>query len=498
MSIERVLWEQDATGLAELVHRGEISPQELVDAAIARAEATRPDINAIATPLYDTARARAKAVDRKLPLAGVPFALKDLGIGIKGVPIHGGSRIPAFTADYNSVMVERYLSAGLIPIATSTSPEHGLRLMTESARFGITRNPWNTGHTTGGSSGGSAALVAAGVVPAAHASDGGGSIRVPSACSGLVGLKTSRGRVPLTPLTSESWYGMVVDHAVSRSVRDTALLLDLTHGADPLSPYAAPAPKGSFAAAAARDPGKLSLAVYRKSPLGLPISAETIAALDAAVALAREGGHAVEEIDLPYIGRDFMADFCKSVASAVAGMMRAEALRVGRPVAGEVERATRVLGRLGEMLSAGEVYDAVQRLNATARRMIEETARFDAVLMPIIAHPPLACCAMDAKGADELIENTLDKLHLTGLLRIKSIFGQLMDKSLWFTHWPAIHNVSGQPSIALPVHVTAAGLPLGIQAAGRPGDEETLLSLAAQMEKLSGWLKRRAPLKAPG
>ncbi|RWF98122.1 MAG: amidase [Mesorhizobium sp.] len=494
MSIERVLWEQDATGLAELVHKGEISPQELVDAAIARAEATRPDINAIATSLYDAARARAKAIDRKQPLAGVPFALKDLGIGIKGVPIHGGSRIPAFTADFNSVMVERYLAAGLIPIATSTSPEHGLRLMTESARFGITRNPWNTGR----SSGGSAALVAAGVVPAAHASDGGGSIRVPSACSGLVGLKTSRGRVPLTPLTSESWYGMVVDHAVSRSVRDTALLLDLTHGADPLSPYAAREPKGAFTAAAARDPGRLSLAVYRKSPLGLPISAETMEALDTAVALAREGGHTVEEIDLPYIGRDFIADFCKSVASAVAGMMRAEAKRVGRPVSGEVERATRVLGRLGEMLSAGEVYDAVQRLNATARQMIEDTARFDAVLMPIIAHPPLACGAMDPKGADELVENVLDKLHLTGLLRIKSFFGQLMDKSLWFTPWPAIHNVSGQPSIALPVHVTAGGLPLGIQAAGRPGDEETLLSLAAQMEKISGWLKRRAPLKVPG
>ncbi|TPJ25616.1 amidase [Mesorhizobium sp. B2-7-2] len=498
MSIERVLWEQDATGLAELVHKGEIAPQELVDAAIARAEATSPDINAIATPLYDAARARAKTVDRTLPLAGVPFALKDLGIGIKGVPIHGGSRIPPFTADFDSVMVERYLAAGLIPIVTSTSPEHGLRLMTESARFGITRNPWNTGHTTGGSSGGSAALVAAGVVPAAHASDGGGSIRVPSACSGLVGLKTSRGRVPLTPLVSESWYGMVVDHAVSRSVRDTALLLDLTHGADPLSPYAARAPKGSFAAAAAREPGKLSLAVYRKSPLGLPISAETLAALDTAVALAREGGHTVEEIDLPFIGRDFISDFCKSVAAAVAGTMRAEAQRVGRPVTGEVERATRVLTRLGEMLSAGEVYEGVQRLNATARRLIEETARYDAVLMPLIAHPPLACGSMDPKGADEFIENLLDKLHLTRLLKVKAVFGQLMDKSLWFTHWPAIQNVSGQPSVALPVHVTADGLPLGIQAAGRPGDEETLLSFAAQMEKLSGWLKRRAPLKVPG
>lgn len=497
MSVERVLWEQDATGLAALVHKAEISPQELVDAAIARAEATRPDINAIAETLYDAARTRAKAIDRKLPLAGVPFALKDLGIAIKGVPTHSGSRIPAFTADFNSVMTERYLAAGLVPIATSTSPEQGLRLMTESAAFGITRNPWNTAHTSGGSSGGAAALVAAGVVPAAHAADGGGSIRVPSACSGLVGLKTSRGRVPQTPLISEAWYGMVVDHAVTRSVRDTALLLDLTHGPDPLAPYAAPLPKGSFVAAAGRDPGKLKLAVYRGSPLGLPISEETLKALDIAVALSREGGHTIEEIDLPYIDRDFMADFARSVASAVAGTMRGEALRVGRSVLGDIERATRIIARFGEIVSAGDIYAGLQRLNATSRRLIAETARYDAVLMPIIAHPPLACGAMDPKGADELIENVLDKLHLTRLLKLKPLFGQLMDKSLWFTHWPAIQNVTGQPSIALPVHVTDAGLPLGIQAVGRPGDEETLLSLAAQMEKISEWLARRALFKVP-
>jgi len=339
--------------------------------------------------------------------------------------------------------------------------------------------------------------VAVGVVPVAHASDGGGSIRVPSACSGLVGLKTSRGRTPLTPLVSESWYGMVVDHVVSRSVRDTALLLDLTHGPDALAPYDARPPKGSFAAAAARDPGRLTLAVYRGSPLGLPISADTLAALDTAVALAREGGHTVEEIDLPYIGRDFVADFCRTVASAVAGTMRAEALRLGRSVSADIERSTRVLKRLGELLSAGEVYAGVQRLHTTSRRLISETARFDAVLMPIIAHPPLACGAMNPKGVDELIENLLDKLHLTRLLKVEALFGQLMDKSLWFTHWPAIQNVSGQPSIALPVHVTAAGLPLGIQAAGRPGDEETLLSFAAQMERISGWPGRRAPLKMP-
>ncbi|TPL57838.1 amidase [Mesorhizobium sp. B2-4-2] len=497
MSVERVLWEEDATGLATLVRKGEVSPVELVDAAIARAEASRPEINATAETLYDAARSRAKGIDRSLPLAGVPFAIKDLGIAIKGVPSHGGSRIPAWMPEVSSVLTERYLAAGLTPIVTSTSPEHGLRLMTESKAFGITRNPWNTGHTSGGSSGGAAALVAAGVVPVAHASDGGGSIRVPSACTGLVGLKISRGRVPLSPLVSESWYGMVVDHAVTRSVRDCALLLDLTHGPDPLAPYVAPPPKGAFAAAAARDPGKLKLAMYRNSPLGLPISAETLKALDTAVALAREGGHSVEEIDLPSIGRDFFADFCRTVASAVAGMLRAEAVRVGRTVTGDIERATRVLGRLGEMVSAGETYAGLQRLHAASRQLIAETARYDAVLMPVIAHPPLACGAMDPKGADELIENMLDKLRLTALLRIEPLFGQLMDKSLWFTHWPAIQNVSGQPSIALPVYVTEAGLPLGVQAAGRPGDEETLLSLAAQMEKISGWLGRRAPLMVP-
>ena len=192
-----------------------------------------------------------------------------------------------------------------------------------------------------------------------------------------------------------------------------------------------------------------------------------------------------------------MADVCKAVASSVAGFVRAEARRVGRSVAGDLERATRVVGRFGEIIPAGEIYAVLQRLQATSRRMIAETAQYDAVLMPLIAHPPLACGAMDPKGADELIENMLDRLHLTRLLKLKPLFGQLMDKSLWFTHWPAIQNVSGQPSIALPVHVTEAGLPLGIQAAGRPGDEETLLSLAAQMEKISGWLKRRAPLKLP-
>lgn len=497
MSIEKLLWQEDATGLAAHIKAGDLSAPEAVEAAIARAERMNPAINAIAEKTYDRARRLAQDVDPDAPLAGVPFAIKDLGIAQKGVTTHSGSRIPPFTPDFDSVLTERYLAAGLIPIATSTSPEFGLRLMTESKAFGLTRNPWNTGHTSGGSSGGASALVSAGVVPVAHASDGGGSIRVPSATTGLVGMKVSRGRIPLTPLTSEAWYGFVVDHAVTRSVRDSALLLDLTHGPDALTPYAARPPKGIFAQAATRDPGRMTLAAYRGSPLGLPISDDTRAALDTAVALAREGGHLVDEIDLPMAGRGFMADFCKVVAASIAGALRGEAARVGRGVTADLERSTRVIARLGEVLSAGEIYAAVERLHAVSRDLLTATRRFDAVLMPLIAHPPLAVGAMDPAGVDGMVENLLDRLRLTRLLRIDALFGQLMDKSLWFTHWPAIQNVTGQPAIALPVHVTAGGLPLGVQAVGRPGDEETLFSLAAQMEKLSGWLGRRAPLMKP-
>lgn len=498
MGLEAELWTEDATGLAEKVRSGAIDPLELTDCAIGRLERVNPEINAVAETLYDRARVQARSLDRSLPFAGVPFALKDLGIALAGVPMHSGSRVTPVTPDVSSALAERYLAAGLIPICTSTSPEHGVRLVTESKAFGATRNPWNLGHTTGGSSGGAAALVAAGIMPMAHASDGGGSIRVPAACTGLVGLKVSRGRVPLTPLVSESWYGFVVDHAVTRSVRDTARLLDLTHGPDALTPYVARPPRqGSFAEAAAREPGRLSLAVYRGSPLGLPVSDETFAALDRAVALAREGGHTVDEIGLPMVGRDFVADFARCVSSAMGGHMRMEAVRRGRDIKGELERATRVLARFGDLLSAGEVYAALERLHAASRELVTATARFDAVLMPLIAHPPVPVGGMDAKGADEFLENTLDRLRLTTLLKNPKFLGQLLDKSLWFTHWPAIQNVTGQPAIAMPVHVTKGGLPLGIQAAGRLGDEETLLSLAAQLERISGWTSRRAAFHKP-
>ncbi len=480
-----------------MVRAGDVSPVELIEAAVTRAERVNPEINAIAERTFDMAREAAKRADREAPFAGVPFAIKDLTISQKGVPTHSGSRAPAFVPDFDSVLVERHRAAGLICIATATTPEYGLRLMTETAKFGVTRNPWNLAHTSGGSSGGSAALVAAGVAPMAHASDGGGSIRVPAACTGLVGLKPSRGRIPFSPAISEGWHGLTGEHALTRSVRDTAALLDLTHGPDILAPYAARPPRGTFAAAAARAPGRLKIGFYRGSPLDLPISAETLQALDAAIALAREGGHETEEIGLPMIGEQYWADFAYTIASSMAGVMRFESARIGRSVLGELERGTRVLTRFGDVITAGEAHAALLRLHAVSRQIVAATAEFDAVLMPVIAHPPLPCGAMNPKGADELLENIADKLRLTRLLRFKPFRDKLLHNSLWFTHWPAIQNISGQPAIAMPVHVTKEGLPLGIQAVGRPGDEETLLSLAAQFETISQWGKRRAQFHIP-
>lgn len=493
MSVEALVRDSDATALASHIRKGDISAAEAVDATIAMAERVNGTINVIAEPLFDSARERAAKVDRKKPFCGVPFALKDLDMRLAGVPVHQGSQMPPVVAETNSAEVERYLSAGLIPIATATTPEFGLRLVTESEVFGVTRNPWNPERTPGGSSGGSAALVAAGVVPVAHATDGGGSIRVPAACNGLVGLKPSRGQKLLAADQPASWFGLTVFHVVSRSVRDSAALLDITHGTGALKANGALGPRGIYTSAAGRSPGTLKLGVYRRSPLGLEVSRETGTALDTTIALARDGGHSVEEIDLS-IGRPFFRDFAHAVCAAMAAVLQAETARTGKDISPLVERSTRTIARFGNIMTESDRLGALDRLNAAADAIVEATHGYDGVIMPLLAHPPVPVGSMDSRGIDNFLEEMLDRLNLARLLRIPALMNKLIDQSFWFTPWPAIQNVTGQPAIALPVHMTADGLPLGVQIAGRLGGEETLLSLAAQMEKQSGWLKRRAPV----
>ena len=475
--------------------RREISPLELVDAAIARAEATRPEINAIAEPLYDAARTRAKTVDRKLPLAGVPFAIKDLGIAMKGVPTHTGSRIPAFTADFNSVLTERYLAAGLIPIATSTSPEHGLRLMTE---FGGLRH-----HAQSVEHGPHQRRLVGRRGGAGRGRRGAGR-----ACLGWRRLDPRAGGLHRAGRPETVARPRAADAAGQRELvrhgrrpcrhplgaRLRRCCSTSTHGADRAGALCRAGAEGHVSPPrprATRASSSSPSTENRRS--ACEISAETQAALDAAVALAREGGHTVEEIDLPYIDRDFMADFAKIVAAAVAGTMRAEASRVGRPCSRRSrarDAGHRALRR--SRCSAGEIYAGLQRLDAHSRRLITDTAQYDAVLMPMIAHPPLACGAMDPKGADrahrERARPAAADAPAEARAAVRPADGQE----------PVVHPLAGDPECHRPAVDRAAGpchragLPLGIQAAGRPGDEETLLSLAAQMEKISGWLARAA------
>ena len=299
MATADILAQEDATGLAARIRAGDVSGEDVLEAAIASAERVNPRINAIAEKLYDRARAGLSQVDPASPFAFVPFALKDLGNAVAGVPIHSGSRLPPRVETADSTLTARFRAAGLVPIATTTSPEFGVSLVTETAAFGPTLNPWNTAHTPGGSSGGSAALVAAGAVPMAHASDGGGSIRVPAACTGLVGLKPSRGRVPQGPFVSEHWHGFIADHVLCRSVRDCAAMLDAIHGPDATAPYMARPPGGSFARAAAAAPRPMAIGVWRGTPLGIEVSAETSAALEAAAAAT---GFAVERASVEAVG----------------------------------------------------------------------------------------------------------------------------------------------------------------------------------------------------
>ena len=487
MTAEQLLATEDATGLAACVSRGDVSPTALVDAAISRAEKLGPHLNAVVERLFEDARRRAREIDRSLPLAGVPMALKDLGVRIAGVPSHEGSRAPTALPSVDSPLVQRYRAAGLIPIATTSTPEFGLRHATVSAAFGTTNNPWNAGRTVGGSSGGSAALVAARVVAVAHGTDSGGSIRIPSACTGLVGLRPSRGRVDDAQRFSDSWMGLMAEHVLTRSVRDSARILDLSASRLPEDEPGA----ATFAEAAATPPSRLCIGVVRHGLLGRNPAPEVAAALDVAVEAARKAGHRVEEIALPIEGRPFLRNYARVVCASVAGKVATMSRMLGVRVEGRLERGTRILNRFGQILGGGEIVAAWDELQADGERILAQAASYDTVLMPIIAEPPVSHRRMQASFADAFAEGVIDRLRLTRSLRLEPLFDRLLDASLWFSSWAPVQNVTGQPAIALPVHMTHAGLPVGIQAVGRRGGERTILQFGAQLEDIIGWRRHR-------
>ena len=464
---------QDATALAALIRDKEVSATEVIETAIARAQAVNASINAIVEPLYDKAR-QAALHPGAGPFAGVPWAVKDLGHPIAGVRLTGGSRaFKDFVSDHDGGSVPRFKAAGLNIICTSTSPEFGLTTTTESVLNGRTRNPWNLERTAGGSSGGSAALVAAGVMPAAHATDGGGSIRVPASCCGLVGLKVSRGRNPVADGRTEGWNGLGVSHAVTRSVRDTAALLDATHGPELGSRYVAPPPVGTFLEAVGRAPGKLRIALQRSAFTSATIDPDCIAAIEAAAKLCESLGHTVEEAQPKLDGDALGSAMGRIVMVHSALTMDARADVLGRPLTeDDMEAATWVMVQIGRATTATQLAQADNIFMAAAIEMAKFQEIYDVILSPTLAQAPVPLGVVS-------LDHTLQE------------YGAAIGA---FSPLTAIHNQTGQPAISLPLHWSADGLPIGVQFAGRLGAEELLLSLAAQLEQAQPWFDRVAPL----
>jgi amidase len=469
----------DATAQAEFVRKGEITPLELVDAAIARIERANPVLNAVVTPTFERARETARGDLPDGPFRGVPFLLKDLSAAWAGVRQTSGSAfLRDFTPPVDSVLVERYRAAGLVFLGKTNCPEFGFLPTTEPALFGATRNPWDTNRTPGGSSGGSAAAVAAGMVPIAHGNDGGGSIRVPASCCGLVGLKPTRARITHAPLLGDIMGGLVVDHALARTVRDSAALLDATAGPAPGDPYGAPPPARPFLAEVGADPGQLRIAWSASNPIGAPVHPDCIRAVEEAAALCAELGHDVEEaaptVDGDLLYESFFAVWLAGHAWGIEGMARA----IGRkPEAESFEPLTWAFYRIGREIRAADYLLAVTALQGIARQVAGFLARHDAWLMPTLAQPPVPLGTFDRDSTEAL---------------------EVFRRASEFVPFTPLFNATGQPAVSLPLHWNDSGLPIGVQLAGRFGDEATLIRLAAALEEARPWADRIPPAWAGG
>jgi Asp-tRNA(Asn)/Glu-tRNA(Gln) amidotransferase A subunit family amidase len=458
----------DAVGLAVLAARGEVSPAELLDAAVERMAQVNPQINAVTLDLADRARA---APARPGPLSGVPFLLKDLGAALAGTPTTSGSRVfRDAKATSDSALTRAYLDAGLNVFGKTNTPEFGLWPFTESELLGVCRNPWDLSRTPGGSSGGAAAAVAAGIVPAAHASDGGGSIRTPASCCGLFGMKPSRGRVSSAPL-GEGWAGASVQHAVTRSVRDSAALLDIACRPQPGDPYFLAPPERPFAEEAAREPGRLRIGFTDKALQAAALDPECAAAVHDAARLCESLGHDVMEVKVPGDFAAMQAAAGLAIAASVAATLDAEAERRGRPIAdGEIEAATLATYRRGREIAGPAYVRAVQTLHAFGRAVAALFSDIDVLLTSTLGEPaiPIGWVLEDRE--------------------------QIAQRLFHFMPNTQGFNNTGQPAMTVPLAWSRAGLPIGLQFVAPMGDEATLFRLAGQLEQARPWFDRIPPL----
>jgi amidase len=467
----------DATAQAKLVRRREVKPIELVDAAIERIERLNPTLNTVVTPMYEEARTIARGKLPYGPFTGVPFLLKDLLASYKDVRMASGSVSQRdFVPDHDSELVLRLKRAGLIIVGKTNTPEFGLLPTTEPRLFGPTHNPWDITRTPGGSSGGSAAAVASGMVPMAHGNDGGGSIRIPASCCGLFGLKPTRARNPLGPDFGDMFSGLVVEHALTRSVRDSAALLDATSGPDLGDPYWAPPPKRPFLIEVSTDPEPLRIAFTTSAVTGVPLHPDCVAAVRDVATLCDDLGHEVAEANLNVPGELLNQCFMVLWSAGCVWTIDGFAQESGQtPIPDQFEPGTWALYEMGRQQTASAYLLALTALQRISRQIAQFFQEYDILITPTLAEPPVPLGTFDSPPDDPL----------RGLLRA----GQ-------FVPFTPIFNVTGQPAMSMPLYWNSDGLPVGVHFIGRFGDEAALFQLAAQLESACPWADRRPPVSA--
>jgi len=487
----------DATGLAELVGKGEVNAVELLRLARERADTVNPLINAIVGQVED---ADARAADPELsgPFAGVPFLIKDLVQEYRGVPTSFGSRAyAAYVAPEHSLVVERLLDAGLVIFGRTNTPEFGIKNVTEPERWGPTRNPWNTAHTSGGSSGGSAAAVAAGVVPAAAGNDGGGSIRTPAACNGVVGLKPSRGLAPYGPQTGELVLGLATNGVLTRTVRDSAGLMDALVGRSPVAEYDVALPNAPFRDQIEREPETLRIGFTAKSAIAGTPDPEAVAAAESAAALLTSLGHHVEEVEPPYdewaMTRDFLTIWFANFAFTVS-----QTKQLTGATNKDFEADTLAVAELGRAAGVLRLELALENRNQYDRSLAAFHDRYDYLLTPTLARPPLRVGALTTSTALRTAARLAHRLRGGKLLQLTGMLDQVINETIGWAPYTAVANMTGRPAINIPLHWTALGLPLGVQLLGRLGADGDLLRIAAQLERAEPWIHRfPAPTARP-
>ena len=461
----------DGLGLAELVAKKEVTATELVEEAIARIEKHNPRLNAVIYKTYDRARTAARAPQGSGPFAGVPFLLKDI-LGVqKGVPTRQGSAfVPASPSPHDATLTKKFTAAGLISLGKTNVPEFGLVPTTESALYGPARNPWNLEHSTGGSSGGSGAAVAAGIVPLAHANDGGGSIRAPASANGLVGLKPTRGRTSLGPDLGDIMGGIVSEGVVSRTVRDTAAALDAVAGNEPGDPYVAPPKPKSYLDESMTPPGKLRIGFATKDLYGRKLHPECVTAVEDTAKLLQSLGHTVEESSPPLPVETLAAAFMPVWASGLAMLIDGIGFLTGRtPHENDFQGLTWGLYQAGRQVTAAQYQMCWFQLHGAARQVAAWHETYDIWLNTTFGSPPVR------NGTFDFNEKNPEKG-----------FAPIIE----YLPFTAIQNATGQPAISLPLHWSAQGLPVGVHFVARFGDESTLLRLAGQLEKARPWKDR--------